>query len=197
MTSGSCETRPFPVADLNGHPADVAPRLLEALLICGGRVGRIIEVEAYGGADDPASHAHRRRTQRNSSMFEAPGTLYVYRSYGIHWCANVVCDRVGEAGAVLIRAVEPLAGIEEMRQARPRARRDVDLANGPGKLCAALAITDDDDGTDVLSATSRVRLRRDHRLPPDRPPASPRIGISAATDRLWRYTVRDHGGLSR
>ncbi|MEZ5226434.1 MAG: DNA-3-methyladenine glycosylase [Acidimicrobiales bacterium] len=113
------------------HPAiEVAPMLLGLVLRCGERAGRIVEVEAYGGADDPASHAARGRTPRNATMFGPPGGLYVYLSYGIHCCANVVCGPEGQASAVLIRALEPIEGLAEMAVARPRAKRTVDYCNG-------------------------------------------------------------------
>ncbi len=183
-------------------PEVVAPQLLNAVLEVGGRgapgrAGRIVEVEAYGAADDPASHAHRGPTPRNRSMFGPAGTLYVYRSYGIHWCANVVCGAPGTAAAVLVRAIEPLRGLEGMRADRPRARRDRDLADGPGKLCAALGIGGDDDGADLLDPDSRIRLVRDGVAPPPDPAASARIGISRAVDLPWRFCVPDHPGVSR
>ncbi len=168
---------------------DVARGLLNALLVVGGRIGRIVEVEAYGGADDPASHAHRGPTPRNRSMFASPGTLYVYRSYGLHWCANVVSGAVGSPSAVLVRAVAPVAGLESMRRDRPRARTDRDLANGPGKLCAALGITGSDDGADLLDPSARVRLVRDDVLAPCDPVVSPRVGISVEVERPWRFRV--------
>jgi DNA-3-methyladenine glycosylase len=170
---------------------------LNAVLVVGDRSGRIVEVEAYGAAEDPASHAHRRRTARNASMFGPPGTLYVYRSYGLHWCANVVCGPEGEAAAVLVRAVAPLTGLDGMRRDRPRARRDRDLADGPGKLCAALGVTGADDGSDLLDVDARVRLVRDGVAPPDRPVVTTRVGISRGVDLPWRFCVPAHVGSAR
>ncbi len=130
-------------------------------------------------------------------MFGPPGRLYVYRSYGIHWCANVVCGPEGTGSALLLRAVEPLAGIEAMWADRPRARRATDLASGPGKLCAALGITGDHGGVDLLAPGAPVALEPG----PDREPTAvasgPRIGISKAVDRPWRFAVADHPHVSR
>lgn len=187
----------MPRSELTGSAVDVAPRLLNALLAVEGRVGRVVEVEAYAGEADPASHAYRGPSARNATMFGRPGLLYVYRSYGMHWCANVVAGTDGVAEAVLLRAVEPVDGIEEMRSARAGVRREVDLTNGPGKLCAALGITGDDDGTDLCDPASRVRLWRDEVPPPEQPEVSTRIGISRAVDRPWRFTVPGHPHVSR
>ncbi len=175
----------------------MAPRLLNALLEVRGRVGRIVEVEAYDGPTDPASHAAGGRSPRNESMFGPAGHLYVYRSYGLHWCANVVVGPAGPARAVLLRAVEPVAGVEEMRRARPGVRHDRSLADGPGKLCAALGITGDDDAADLCARGAELRLRRDALDPPERPRVTTRGGISRAVDRPWRFLVPDHPGVSR
>ena len=167
----------------------VAPQLLNLLIACGERVGRIVEVEAYGGTDDPASHAHRGPTPRATIMFDRPGLLYVYRSYGVHWCANVVAHRPSEVGAVLIRAIEPIAGLEQMWAARPAARRPQDLGSGPGKLCQALGINDEHLGTDLLEPGAAVRLVRDGADPPAHPVIGTRIGISVGLDHPWRFSV--------
>lgn len=195
-------SRPFPRRDLVGDSTVVAPRLLNALVSVSDtdgsvRVGRIVEVEAYRGERDPASHAYRGPTARNATMFGPPGLLYVYRSYGIHWCANVVAGVDGVAEAVLIRAVEPVAGLERMRGDRPGIARDVDLANGPGKLCAALAITGADDGVDLCSPDSRIRLLRDGVAPPARPTRTTRVGITRGVEHRWRFLVPGHPGVSR
>ena len=195
-------SRPFPRRDLVDDSTVVAPRLLNALVSVSDtdgsvRVGRIVEVEAYRGERDPASHAYRGPTARNATMFGPPGLLYVYRSYGIHWCANVVAGVDGVAEAVLIRAVEPVAGLERMRGDRPGIARDVDLANGPGKLCAALAITGADDGVDLCGRRSRIRLVRDDVGPPARPVRTTRVGITRGVEHRWRFLVPGHPGVSR
>ncbi|MGF1600167.1 MAG: DNA-3-methyladenine glycosylase [Acidimicrobiales bacterium] len=181
---------------LAGPATVVAPRLLGAALWCGQRAGLIVEVEAYEGPDDPASHAFRGPTPRNRVMFGPPGHLYVYRSYGIHWCANVVCGIEGTASAVLVRAVEPVAGVEAMWADRPKARVLSDLGSGPGKLCAALGIGGGHDGVDLVAAGSPVRLE-----PPAVPARSvvtgPRIGISVAVDRPWRFALAGNPHVSR
>jgi DNA-3-methyladenine glycosylase len=177
------------LVDLLTRPVEeVAPGLLGWHLCCntGGVVTSIMltEVEAYGGPDDPASHAAGGPTGRNASMFGPAGTLYVYRSYGIHWCANVATGPEGEGQAVLLRGAIPLEGVSIMEQRRGRVDQ---LVDGPGKLCQALGITGDDDGSSLF--TGPVRL-----LPPEEPvsgvvAATPRIGITKATDRLWRFTL--------
>ncbi|MFV0258695.1 MAG: DNA-3-methyladenine glycosylase [Acidimicrobiales bacterium] len=183
-------------AVLRGSPLEVAPRLLGQILRCGSRAGRIVEVEAYWGANDPASHAYRGPTDRNRVMFGAPGHLYVYRSYGVHWCANVVCGPEGEAAAVLLRAVEPVDGVAAMWRDRPAAKKVTDLASGPGKLCAALGIAAGHGGVDLLDPTGPVRL-----LTAPAGPGSmvtgPRIGISRAVDRPWRYALAGNPHVSR
>lgn len=181
--------RPVARDELDGAPQQVAPGLLNALLVVGDRAARIVEVEAYGGGDDPASHCHRGRTARNGSMFGPAGHLYVYRSYGIHWCANVVTGVVDEGSGVLLRAGEVVEGIDLVRPDRPGIVRDEDLANGPGKLCSALSITGDDDGVDLLTPGGRVTLWRDELDPPTRPGCTTRVGITRAVELPWRFVV--------
>jgi DNA-3-methyladenine glycosylase len=187
-------------ADLSGDPVAVAPWLLNKVLVRGGRSGRIVEVEAYRGTKDPASHAYRGLTPRTAVMFGEPGYLYVYFTYGMHWCANVVCGSEGEAAAVLIRALNPMEGLEEMRQLRPAARRDRDLCNGPAKLCQALGITGADNGTDLWApsagAPAAVRLLDDGTPPPKRPGRGTRIGIRVATEQRWRWWVAGDPNVS-
>lgn len=163
---------------------DVAPDLVHMILkVADGRAGRIVEVEAYRGRDDPAAHSFRGPTPRNATMFGPPGHLYVYFSYGIHWCCNATC---GDGAGVLMRGLVPLAGIDAMRALRPRARRDADLANGPGKLTQALGIDGTFDGEDLVES-ARVGIFDDGVRGGGPPRATPRIGISKAVDLPWRW----------
>ncbi len=184
-----------------GRPSlEVAPELLNKLVVRpDGRAGRIIEVEAYAGRSDPASHAYRGRTERNATMFGHPGHLYVYFSYGVHWCANVVTGVEGEASAVLLRALHPVAGLPLMRAARWTTQKrqvDRDLCRGPGRLCQALGIDRSFDGADLTGGGGAIWLADDGVVPPVTPAASPRVGISSAQDRLWRFSLPDHDGVS-
>jgi DNA-3-methyladenine glycosylase len=178
-------------------PLEVAPDLLNKVLVHEGRAARIVEVEAYRGRDDPGSHAFRGETPRTKVMFGPPGHLYVYFSYGMHWCANAVCGRDGEAGAVLLRAGEPLEGLEAMREARPAARRDRDLCSGPAKLCQALGLDRAHDGADLTSADRGVTIVDDGTAPPGDPGVSTRIGLSAGAEHPWRWFVADDPNVSR
>jgi DNA-3-methyladenine glycosylase len=170
---------------------DVAPELIGATLLVDGVGGRIVEVEAYD-AEDPASHAYRGQTKRNAVMFGPPGHAYVYRSYGIHWCLNLVCAGVGRAEAVLVRALEPTEGLELMR-ARRGVLAERALCSGPGKLCQALAVTGAHDGL-ALDAPPFALLER------SATPVvatGPRIGITRAADLPWRYGLAGSPFLSR
>ena len=146
---------------------------------------RITEVEAYGGIHDPASHAYTR-TARSEIMYGAPWRLYVYRSYGMHFCANVVTGPTEEASAVLVRAGEVVGGIEIARTRRP-AVKDVALARGPGNLARALGLSLDDLGTNLLSPDG-VRLGEPPAVTPDIS-AGPRVGVSKAADVPWRFWI--------
>ena len=143
--------------------------------------GRIVETEAYT-SDDPASHSFRGITPRNAEMFGPPGHLYVYLSYGIHCCANVVTGAEGDGQAVLLRAVEPIDGLDLMLARRGR----LPLADGPGKLCQAFAITLSDNGADLCDSAS-VTIVDDGVSPPIDPTVGPRIGITRAVDTAWRF----------
>jgi DNA-3-methyladenine glycosylase len=170
---------------------DVAPDLVGCTLLVDGVGGTVVEVEAYDH-EDPASHGFRGRTERNRSMFGLPGLAYVYRSYGVHWCLNLVCEDEGVASAVLVRALEPTHGLERMRSRRgaedPRL-----LCSGPGRLCQALGVTGDHDGMPVdqppfelFPAAGSVELI-----------TGPRVGITAAADLPWRYGLADSRFVSR
>ena len=169
-------------------PRTVAPELLNKILVRDdGRAGRIIEVEAYCGADDPAAHTFRGMTRRNRTMFGPAGHLYVYFTYGMHWCCNTVCGPEGEGWGVLLRAVVPIAGIERMRLARGGARSDRELANGPAKLAQAMGIDGSFDGADIVLDDRGVSVRTDGVPPPAQPTIGPRVGISRAKDFPWRW----------
>src|SRR5436305_3141680 len=126
---------PLPRSFYDHDSRVLAPLLLNKVLVVGDRQARIVEVEAYASGEDPASHAYRGLTRRNATMFGPPGHLYVYFTYGMHWCANVVAAGPIDGHAVLLRAGAPVGGVEQIRAARPAARRDRDLASGPGRLC--------------------------------------------------------------
>ena len=170
---------------------EVAHELIGATLLVDGVGGRIVEVEAYD-QDDPASHGFRGATARTASMFGPPGHAYVYRSYGIHWCLNLVCAEAGRAEAALVRALEPTAGLDAMRERRgleaPRA-----LCSGPGKLCQALAITRTLDGLPLDDPPFELLAREAELLLA----VGPRIGITRAVDRPWRYGLAGSPFLSR
>jgi DNA-3-methyladenine glycosylase len=170
---------------------EVAPELIGVTLLVDGVGGRIVEVEAYD-QDDPASHGFRGRTARTASMFGPPGHAYVYRSYGIHWCLNLVCAQDGRSEAALVRALEPTSGLETMRERRgleaPRA-----LCSGPGKLCQALGITRVLDGL-PLDAPPFELLAREGEQPLA---VGRRIGITRAVEQPWRYGLAGSPFLSR
>lgn len=188
----SLETPPLPRTFYDRPTLDVARELIGKTLLrrasAGVAGGMIVETEAYVAAIDPSAHAYRGQTPRNRSMFAQPGTAYVYRSYGIHYCLNVVTEAEGVAAAVLIRAIRPLVGIELMRARRGERIGDRDLARGPGRLCQALALTTADDGDDLLGA--QLWISETPGLEGALPiAATPRIGITQAADWLWRFVV--------
>jgi DNA-3-methyladenine glycosylase len=185
---------------------EVAPRLLNKVLARldgSGRVlvsGRIVEVEAYMGDIDPASHAYHGETRRNAVMFGPPGRLYVYFTYGMHWCANVVCAREGVAEAVLLRALSPMTGIEEMRAAREAKGvvvSDLHLLSGPARLCQALGIDRQLDGADLVTADRGIVVLDDGIEPPGEPSQSARVGIRVGTDLEWRWWVPGDPNVSK
>jgi DNA-3-methyladenine glycosylase len=164
----------------------VARFLLNKLLVHGPCVGRIVEVEAYRD-DDPASHSFRGPTPRNAVMFGPAGFLYVYFTYGMHWCANVVTGDDGQGSAVLLRAATPVDGVELMRE---RRNGRSGIADGPAKLCQAFAIGPAHNGVDLCGGDGDgVRLLDDGVRPPRRPLIGPRVGISKAVDTPWRFRV--------
>ena len=183
--------------DFYARPADeVAPELLGAVISHGVRRARIVEVEAYGGeGEDPASHAHRGLTPRTASMFGPAGRLYVYLSYGMHWCANVVTGNDGEGSAVLLRAAEVVDGIEVVRLARPAARSDAELLRGPGNLARGLGLTRDHDGMD-LTGTEKTLWLEGAAGTAEPVIVTSRIGISRATDRPWRWFLEGSPAVS-
>ncbi len=181
------------------HALEVATELLNKVLVApDGRAGRIVEVEAYRGADDPGSHGFRGMTKRTATMFGPPGHLYVYFTYGMHWCANVVAETDGVAAAVLLRALTPLEGLDAMYEARgPAARRDRDLCSGPAKLTQALGIDGDLDGADLVTADRGVTIVDDAEPPPPSPAATTRIGLTNGADLPWRFYVAGTPDISR
>lgn len=187
---------PLPRAFYARGAADVARDLLGATLVhetrSGRLSGRIVETEAYGGADDPGSHAFRGRTDRNSVMFGPPGHAYVYRSYGIHACLNAVTDAAEVAGAVLIRALEPITGISLMQRNRG-GRLPGELCNGPGKLCQALEISLELNGADLTGGPLRVESG----TPPETVAVTGRVGLSRGGDMPLRFLVGDSPYVSR
>jgi DNA-3-methyladenine glycosylase len=170
---------------------EVAPELIGVTLLVDGVGGRIVEAEAYDH-EDPASHGYRGRTPRNAAMFGPPGHAYVYRSYGIHWCLNLVCEEEGTANAVLLRALEPTHGLDVMRERRgledPRL-----LCSGPGRLCQALGVTREHDGL-PLDRSPFELLERDRDV---EVVAGPRIGITRAAELPWRYVEAGSRFVSR
>ncbi len=158
--------------------------------------GRIVEVEAYRGADDPASHAYRGRTMRNEVMFGAPGCAYVYFTYGNHYCLNIVTEEMGVAAAVLIRAVEPLIGVEVMM--RNRSVSDLlNVASGPGKLTKAFQITREDNGCDLADPSSSLTVHEPSNPVEFQVVQTTRVGIRVARDLPWRFYIQGNLHVSR
>ena len=181
---------PVPRALLEGDSPEVAPLLLNKLFVHGDCVGRIVEVEAYR-ENDPASHTFNGPTKRNAVMFGPAGYLYVYFTYGMHYCCNIVTGAAGVGAAVLLRAVEPVAGIETMRERRHGRKA---IADGPAKLCQAFAIAGEHNGVDLLDGDPNgIGLFDDGMPPPLAPRVGPRVGISRAVDvpLRWRAPLPD------
>ena len=167
---------------LGQHASHAAPALLGAVIGDGEVAVRIVEVEAYGGSDDPASHAHRGPGRKNAVMFGPPGYAYVYLSYGVHWCLNVVCHPEGVGGGILLRAGEVIEGIEV---ARARRGGQADLARGPGRLGQALGVTMADSGSDLGGGRLTLGLGTG----PAAVAQGPRVGVSRAANRPWRFWI--------
>jgi DNA-3-methyladenine glycosylase len=157
--------------------------------------GVIVETEAYDGANDPASHAWRGRTRRNAVMFGPPGRAYVYFTYGMHYCLNAVTGPAGRASAVLLRALQPLVGLDIMRERRGAHIPERDLARGPGRLCQALGITTADDRTDLASDALWISEAAED-ASAFSIAATPRIGVTRAAERPWRFVICDNRWVS-
>ncbi|TIC78717.1 DNA-3-methyladenine glycosylase [Nocardioides sp. GY 10127] len=181
--------------DWTAPPETVAPLLLGATLTHAGVTVRLTEVEAYGGADDPGSHALRGPTARNASMFGAPAHLYCYFTYGMHVCANVVTGPEGEGGAVLLRAGEVLDGLALARERRPGSSTR-DLARGPARLVRCLALSLEDDGLPLLGDGAPRLEPTVTPVDPDRVQAGPRVGLRRAADRPWRWWLAGERSVS-
>ncbi|CAN1495694.1 Mpg 3-methyladenine DNA glycosylase [Mycobacteriaceae bacterium] len=185
----------------DADPVSVARLLLGAVLTCRGVSAVVVEVEAYGGPPespwpDAASHSYRGPTARNSVMFGPPGRLYTYRSHGIHLCANVSCGPDGVAAAVLLRAAVISTGGEIAQTRRGSGVAARALARGPGNLCAALGISMDDNGGDLFDAASPVTVRLQRPVESDSVLRGPRVGVSVAADRPWRFWLAGHPEVS-
>jgi DNA-3-methyladenine glycosylase len=182
--------------DFYARPAvEVARDCLGKILVHGATAGRIVETEAYLGTDDRAAHAWRGVTDRTRVIFGPPGHAYVYFIYGMYECLNLVAEEEGKAGCVLIRALEPLAGIAIMRRRRPTAKRVEDLSSGPGKLTLALGITRKQNGADLTEGS--LHVRREPSEPPIEVRVTPRIGITHCADWPLRYLIAGNHFVSR
>jgi DNA-3-methyladenine glycosylase len=187
---GSLVLRPF----FERPSTTVAPQLLNKILAgADGRAGRIVEVEAYVGSIDPAAHTYRGQTPRNAVMFGPAGRMYVYFTYGMHWCANCVCQ-VGEG--VLIRALEPLHGVDLMYEARSWGIKERDLCRGPARLTQAMGITGAQNGVDLVRARDGFAVLDDGTPPPEGLVGGPRIGIRVGVDFPWRWSVPNNRYVS-
>lgn len=161
-----------------------------------GRIGRIVELEAYCGQEDPAAHTYRGPTLRNATMFGPCVHLYVYLNYGMHWGANAVCGEIGEGVGVLLRAIEPVAGIDLMRQARHYPAKNREIGSGPGRLTQAMGITGELNGADLVGNDHGISIVSDGTPPPQEPEVGRRIGIRHTTEKPWRWHVPAHPHVS-
>ncbi|SDZ29143.1 DNA-3-methyladenine glycosylase [Amycolatopsis xylanica] len=185
--------RLFTREELSIDPVDLAKLLLGSVIESTGPDGtvavRLVEVEAYRGQDDPASHCYRGKTPRNAVMWGPAGFLYVYFVYGMHFCANVVGSFDGHAGAVLLRAGEVVSGADIVRKRRPTARGPIELAKGPAILTSALRLDKAQDGADLLDPASPVRLYTGDEVPESQIKSGPRVGVAMAMDTPWRFWI--------
>lgn len=192
--------RLFKREELAVDPLDLAYLLLGAVIETTGPEGRVaarlVEVEAYRGQEDPASHSYRGRTARNEVMWGPAGHLYVYFVYGMHFCANVVAADDGVAGAVLLRAAEVVAGGELATARRRAARHERELARGPARLTSALGIGPEHNGADLVDASSPVRLLTGKETPRSSIRSGPRVGVAAAADTPWRFWIEGSAAVS-
>jgi len=199
LSRRSSSLAPLPKAFFARDTETVARELLGAILECrtddGIASGRIVETEAYVGEHDLACHAAAGRTARTAPLYGAPGIAYVYFIYGVHWCVNAVTRPVDEPSAVLIRALEPVKGIDLMRQRRAAARRDIDLTNGPGKLCQALGITGAHNRLPLQKPP--LRILSGSRVPDSGVAVTPRIGITQCVDWPLRWVIAGNPFVSR
>jgi DNA-3-methyladenine glycosylase len=157
---------------------------------------RLSEVEAYDGQDDPGSHAFRGPTRRNAVMFGPPGHVYVYFTYGMHWCMNIVCGESGRASAVLLRAGTVVTGLPVAQARRPSARRPAELARGPARLASALGVSGSDNGADLCDPDSHLRLFPGEPFPRTQVRTGPRTGVSGGADQPWRFWLADDPSVS-
>jgi DNA-3-methyladenine glycosylase len=198
LVAKTARTRLVPRNFYSDAPDLVAQKLLGKLLVRGEMVGRIVEVEAYFGEADAASHAFPGKTARNAVLFGPPGHAYVYFIYGMYFCLNVSCEREGRAGGILFRALEPIRGVEAMaRNRRLDSTRVAALTSGPGRLCQAFGITRDrDNGTDFTSPKSDLQIQDDGFVAND-VQVTPRIGISKDAERLARFLLAGNPFVSK
>ncbi len=192
-------TEPLPAAFYERSSLQVARELLGCLLTDGIVTVRLVEVEAYAGTADPASHAFRGPTPRSSIMWGPPGRLYVYFTYGMHWCMNAVCESEGRASAVLLRAGEVVAGADEAAARRPGVRR-IDWARGPARLARVLEITGEQNGLDLTAGGCALTLLAGEPVADDNVRVGPRVGLNPrlgeAAERPWRWWIADSPAVS-
>ncbi|MEW2359697.1 DNA-3-methyladenine glycosylase [Spirillospora sp. NPDC029432] len=179
---------PLPRAFFDRPVDEVAPDLLGRVLVHGGVAVRLTEVEAYAGPLDPASHAYRGRTPRTEVMFGPPGHAYVYFTYGMHYCVNLVCAEEGTASAVLLRAGQVVSGLEAARERRPRST-ERDLARGPARLCVALGIAREQNGADVCTPGGPMLVLPGEPADPSLIRTGPRTGVNGAKETPWRFWI--------